>query len=577
MRRLALYAVALLLAVPPADAAAGRVDWTWGGPQDLVMAPDGKHLYAVGVGTTLTFDRDTATGGLAIADERGPAGTALVLSPDGRHAYMAAGNGRGLVQVLSVDRASGALAHESSFTTGLGQSSSLVLSPDGRHLYVTSNSDQAIAILERDPEGGGLRRADVVFGGPGDVEWLTRPWDIAMAPDGRSVYVALDNGLGGFSRDSASGALTPLDDMPKPSSTLFAVTVSPDGSRVYAGSGSAGAWYRDAGTGALTPAPGREGGASPPPPCSSSFHCGLGRSIVVSPDSGVVVSGRIREKTMLLARHIPEGLEHEAAYTDGESGTGLDGLTDFAWSPDGRDLYTVAGPNSTFPFGSAGRGVFGLWRRTPGQAGLTPIASFSHVQRPWPSQPAVTINDGALFTNSPRVRLTVRMPYGYSSVRLSNDEGAAGAPARRLALDDGHDWTLVDAGLARDVRRVYVRPVSSGSPGSPDLAALSDDIVLDQRLPVVAAARLRGAAGRGVRAGIAKKRPRSRLTLRARDNRSGVRRVQVTTRRARAGKKLRYRRRMAVRGNPRRVWVRVFDGAGNHSRWRLVRRRSSGD
>ena len=86
-----------------------------------------------------------------------------------------------------------------------------------------------------------------------------------------------------------------------------------------------------------------------------------------------------------------------------------------------------------------------------------------------------------------------------------------------------------------------------------------------------------GAAPRIARAGLhqtrASRRAITLLRLRARDNRSGVRSVQVTTKRSRPGKARRYKRRLAVKGHPRRVWVRVIDKAGNKSRWKSVKRR----
>jgi hypothetical protein len=66
---------------------------------------------------------------------------------------------------------------------------------------------------------------------------------------------------------------------------------------------------------------------------------------------------------------------------------------------------------------------------------------------------------------------------------------------------------------------------------------------------------------------------KGRLALRARDNRSGVRRLQVTNRRARPGKAKRFTRRVKVKRRLRAVHVRVIDGAGNASRWKKVRAR----
>ena len=91
--------------------------------------------------------------------------------PDGRHAYIARPDGR--ILILDHDAATGDIVFEAAFKTGLRDVRALAISPDGRHLYASSVWNDAVAVLERDAASGGLRRTNVVFGGPGDdVPWL---------------------------------------------------------------------------------------------------------------------------------------------------------------------------------------------------------------------------------------------------------------------------------------------------------------------------------------------------------------------------------------------------------------------
>jgi hypothetical protein len=91
-------------------------------------------------------------------------------------------------------------------------------------------------------------------------------------------------------------------------------------------------------------------------------------------------------------------------------------------------------------------------------------------------------------------------------------------------------------------------------------AVVSDDIILDQTPPQVVSASLK-------RVGT-----RTLVTLKARDDRSGVRRVQVTRNRRKPGRALAFARVLRVPGAPRKLYVRVRDGAGNYSAWRSARR-----
>jgi hypothetical protein len=169
--------------------------------------------------------------------------------------------------------------------------------------------------------------------------------------------------------------------------------------------------------------------------------------------------------------------------------------------------------------------------------------------------PAVSVNDGAIYTNTPDVTVTVYCPR-VASARLSHTAGqfAGSSPMRVFGLETHLPWRLDTLTATRDVKRVHLRftPMRAGE----SFPEIFDDIILDQRPPEVVTALITG----------------SRLKLKARDNRSGVKRVQVTTNRKKPGKARGFSSRVKLSGRPRSVHVRVLDGAGNRSKWRVARR-----
>lgn len=183
-----------------------------------------------------------------------------------------------------------------------------------------------------------------------------------------------------------------------------------------------------------------------------------------------------------------------------------------------------------------------------------------------PETYGVTIDGGAAFTGDRNVKLRAAFPSGTTSVLVSNDGGFLGAavfdPAREL------DWRLPSTGPERLPKTVYVR-FRSGPFVS---ETYTDDIVLDETAPRVDSVQLARAGGSGgATAASAARRRRWVVSTRARDNVSGVARMQVTSDRRRGGVTRRFARRRTVVSKVSRLWVRVLDGAGNRSRWRLAR------
>ncbi|HEX8075497.1 MAG TPA: PKD domain-containing protein [Thermoleophilaceae bacterium] len=170
---------------------------------------------------------------------------------------------------------------------------------------------------------------------------------------------------------------------------------------------------------------------------------------------------------------------------------------------------------------------------------------------PPPGPVGASINAGDQFTNDPDVEVTIRWPAFAIDITLSNDGGFASASV--FAVAPTVPWTLRSSGSERLPKTIYARFDGSTQ-------TFQDDIILDQTAPSVRAARR-------VSARV--------LKLRATDNVSGVRQLQVARDRDHPGRWRRYRTRVVVK-TPRALWVRVRDAAGNESRWKRARRSKRG-
>ena len=171
----------------------------------VAVSPDGSHVYATGFSDNAlaVFRRDVATGQLTF------------------------------VQVLK-DGISG--------VDGLNGANSVTVSPDGSYVYATGYSDNALTVFHRDVATGQLTFVQVLKDGVSGVDGLYGANSVTVSPDGRQVYATgyYDQALAVFLRDVATGQLTfvqVLKDGVSGVDGLYranSVTVSPDGSQVYA-------------------------------------------------------------------------------------------------------------------------------------------------------------------------------------------------------------------------------------------------------------------------------------------------------------------------------------------------------
>jgi 6-phosphogluconolactonase (cycloisomerase 2 family) len=224
-------------------------------PQQVVVSPDGRHVYvaASNDNSVALFRRNPESGrlglervyrnGKGIDGLMGAAGVGL--SPDGAYVYVVSSRDDSLV-VFERDPDGGLLEFveaqkDSDGVEGLFGATAVVASPDGRHVYVASFSlfESTIAAFERNDDGT-LRMVDLERDGEG-VDALDGPESLAISPDGGLLYVAarFDNALVVFERDPASGALRPAEEQQENVGAVVglagasSVAATPDGANVY--------------------------------------------------------------------------------------------------------------------------------------------------------------------------------------------------------------------------------------------------------------------------------------------------------------------------------------------------------
>lgn len=255
----------------------------------LTVSPDQRHVYVAASGGTRSgsnaigvYARAESTGALTftscVSDDGGDGrpgtdgacvdGDALLgaddlaFSSDGRDLYVVSSAASGLAW-FTRDAATGALqqggcakfqplADRCTPNVRLRAPRAVAVSGDGRHVYVASKDDDAILTFERDAQGGVLSYSSCVSASGSDgscanVTGLQGVADLALSPDGRSLYAAADfaGGVTVFARDPQSGALSQrqclLDQAPKPGSCSDSlaiagpqgIVVSPEGTDVY--------------------------------------------------------------------------------------------------------------------------------------------------------------------------------------------------------------------------------------------------------------------------------------------------------------------------------------------------------
>jgi 6-phosphogluconolactonase (cycloisomerase 2 family) len=225
----------------------------------------------------------------------------------------------------------------------------LAVSPDGANLYGAGESEGALAVFRRETGTGALTQLEVQRDGVGGVTGIARVSDVAVSPDGATVYTAstTDDAVAVFQRNTATGKLLWLE-MQKESVAgvtgldfARAVVVSPDGHNVYAAGQRAGSvvvFKRNGLTGTLTYAQTLTDGVD--------GVDGLGGvdALAVSPDGKHLYAAGMADNAVAVFRRGSEGkLTFVETLRDEKDDPqfGIVGTSGLAVSPDGKQVYVT--------------------------------------------------------------------------------------------------------------------------------------------------------------------------------------------------------------------------------------------
>ncbi len=213
------------------------------GAWQAAVSPEGNSLYAVNFGApgmVWQLNINPSTGKLspkspATVTIPADSANAVVLTPDGKSAYVS--NGNNTISQFNVSRGTGKLHPKSpaSVAAGKGPGAEAV-SPDGKSLYVISGAHGG-SVLQYNINGktGKLSRkspASVAANGAGAE---------AVSPNGKSLYV-ISGAHGGsvlqYDINRKTGKLHPKSPAKVAANGAGAEAVSPDGKSLYVTSGS---------------------------------------------------------------------------------------------------------------------------------------------------------------------------------------------------------------------------------------------------------------------------------------------------------------------------------------------------
>lgn len=355
----------LLIAVPAAHAATGSLTRLGqatgaGGLRAVAVSPDGRNVYAVAQAESrLTAYRREATGLLTPVDTEidGAGGVttlggalSVAVSPDGLDVYVAAG-GDSAVTGFTRNPVTGMLTLQGCVNetgaggcdagNGLAGAEGVAVSPDGASVYVTGPNDLALNVLSRSSSPGDLTYSGCIkdIGAAesctlGTVQGLAGANQVAVAPDGRNVYVTgrSDDAVVNFQR-APSGTLTPRNCVSDTGGACNSATqgldgarglaISADGANVYAAGQNDDAlvaFTRDPIAGDLVPLDLEQHGAG--------GVAGLNgpEGLAVAPDGATVYAGSVDSEALAgFSRDAAGRLTFLECFEDGAAGSGCSG------------------------------------------------------------------------------------------------------------------------------------------------------------------------------------------------------------------------------------------------------------
>jgi 6-phosphogluconolactonase (cycloisomerase 2 family) len=204
------------------DSQIAQADGLYGGFYNVVVSPDGKHLYAYG-------DRieaaDRAPTGCGLSSLRRVTGEPLAsgnediaMSSDGDYLFAVDPYAKQL-RVYSRDPGTGSLTPLQTLASpavgGLDGATGVVVSPDGKNVYVTAAVENSLTTFARDTSSGMLTFQSLLRDGTAGVDGLEAANSLVVARDGKNVYVssAPENSVATFERSPLTGALVYLQKL----------------------------------------------------------------------------------------------------------------------------------------------------------------------------------------------------------------------------------------------------------------------------------------------------------------------------------------------------------------------------
>lgn len=247
--------------------------------------------------------------------------------------------------------------------TSLAQPSAIVISPDDGHAYVASESGDRILHFTRDASGSLVFVSAYAGNDPAlATARLDGPTDLRISGDGQFLYAAAHagNAVLVFQR-GADGALTwvhsqanNVADETATGGTVRgldgarAIALSPDDGHLYVASAASDAvavFARDATTGRLRFLEAEVDGVDDATDAGGApVALDQPAAIVVSPDGGqVYVASRFGNALQTFQRDAAGLLSFVSAHRDGQLGIeGLGGAAGLAITPDGKHLYVAS-------------------------------------------------------------------------------------------------------------------------------------------------------------------------------------------------------------------------------------------
>jgi 6-phosphogluconolactonase (cycloisomerase 2 family) len=206
-------------------------------PNDVVVSPDGKHIYVANIGNVLTtFSRNSTTGVPTFVDaiyssdlgansDALNRATELFISPDGKYIYVAGSFGNA-IGVFSRNSTTGVLTFVEMQQDGVGEvegilnTYSIGISPDGDHVYGGGYSGDSLAVFRRNSTTGSLTFVEAIFSTDPGIDGLDGPANLTVSPDGKHLYVSDYNGDAVTVFAGAAGSANPAITSHQPGETL---------------------------------------------------------------------------------------------------------------------------------------------------------------------------------------------------------------------------------------------------------------------------------------------------------------------------------------------------------------------